>query len=259
VGLGVQTKPARTRDVTGVHAWDAVKAGTTSLSPDSNEMTASTGSLRGVGRWKVMVAVVLAGSSLACSAGADEVAPAATLGAPESEPTEVATVEPVETDGPIDTATVPTEIDAAYLNAVMADLDAALGDIYRDVRRAGQAGEAYEAAMRAVFTDEAAAAQSQGFRRAIGLKGLAPKPGDPKTRVREILEVHPREDPACIYFTATRDLDPLLRRPLDAEQPYYLALSHESPTRGNPTTWLIALDTFYPDGDAPRSVCGAST
>jgi hypothetical protein len=156
------------------------------------------------------------------------------------------------TEGPINTSLVPDEIDTPYLQAVIDDLDAALASVYQEVAESRELGEAYEVAMREVFTEHAASQQSDEFREVLGVKGVARRPGPPSTEVLEIFEA----GPDCVYFSAERDLEPLFARKINAVQPYYLALERGTPTDRNPTAWLIAFDTYFRSGDAPTTVCG---
>ena len=208
---------------------------------------------------EVMAAVVGAALLISCSSPSDQAAPSATLSPAAVTEAPSPTPSPTETETEIETATVPDEIDAEYVQAVMDDLDAALGDTYRQVKRSGKAGEAYLARMHSLYTTDAASAQAGGFRRAVGVKGLAKQPANPTTDVLEILEVAPKQRPACIYFSATRDLNPMLRKKIDPVQPYYLVLQHDEPNEVNPTTWIMELDTFYRDGKPPKSACKGSS
>ena len=137
----------------------------------------------------------------------------------------------------------------------MDDLDVTLGEIYREVKATRETGEAYELGMRKVYSPYAAGVQSRDFREAIGVRGLARKPGNPTTEVLEIRE----SGPDCVYFTAERHLNPLLRRPIDPVQPYFLALERGTPGAINPTAWVLAMEAFYREGAPPKSVCGGET
>lgn len=87
----------------------------------------------------------------------------------------------------IDTATVPDIIDVAYVNAVMAKLDDALGTIMREVRIAGEFGESFEAGMRSIYRTRNAEVQSFSFRKRLASTGW-PRTVNPVTEVVEILE-----------------------------------------------------------------------
>lgn len=191
---------------------------------------------------------------LSCSSP-PEAAPSATLSPAAVTEAPSPTPSPSPSQEPVDTTDLPKHVDVAYLQAVMDDLDAALGETYREARRTRDFGEGYLARMHSIYTTQAANAQAKGFRRAVGLKGLAPRPGNPRTKVLEILEMSPKTHPGCVYFTANRDLNPLLRDDIDPKQPYYIVIGHEKPNEFNPTTWKIAFDTWYRSGKPDRGLC----
>jgi hypothetical protein len=202
-----------------------------------------------------VVAVVGVALLVACSSPPAESVPAATLGqqtAPQSPPPSPS---PSPSPEAIDTADLPETVDVAYLQAVMDDLDGALGETYREVRQTGAFGEEYLARMHSIYTGQAADVQARGFREAVGLRGLAARPGDPRTEVLEILEMSPAMYPGCVYFTAKRHLNPLLKRKIHPIQPYYIVLGHDAPNEFNPTTWVIASDTWYRSGKPDRGLC----
>jgi hypothetical protein len=208
--------------------------------------------LRAVKTVEVVAAVMGVALLASCSSPPEQGVASATLSPAPA--TQAASPSPTPTPTDIDTATVPDDITPEYVQAVMDDLDEALGRVYRDVAESRELGEAYEAAMRDVYTPFAADVQSRGFRRAIGVRRLARQPENPVTDVLELIEA----GPDCVYFSAERDLNPLLRDPIDTEQPYYIALERGTPTDLNPTAWLLAMEAFYRTEAPPDSVCGGA-
>lgn len=204
---------------------------------------------------EVLAAVVGTAMLVSCSSAPEQAAPSATLSPAAVTEDPTPTASPSPSPEAIDTTDLPKHVDVAYLQAVMDDLDEALGETYREARRTRTFGEGYLARMHSIYTTEAANSQAKGFRRAVGLKGLAARPDNPVSEVLEILEVSPRTFPACVYFTADRDLNPLLRDDIKPRQPYYIVLTHEKPNEFNPTTWKIAFDTWYRSGEPDRGLC----
>ncbi len=193
----------------------------------------------------VMAATLVAGCGVA-----DQASPAAT---PRLQP---ATSAPLPSPAPartetIDVATVPASIDETYLEAVMAVLDSQYAKVFRRAQEAGELGEQFQAGMHALQTPQEAKVQIDGFRKHIGIDGLARPPRPPTANVQQILEA----TPTCVYFTAIRDVQPLVAEPLNVVQPYYIALARNQPNELNPTAWRIALDTFYRERDPPTNVC----
>ena len=200
---------------------------------------------------RLLLGVLAALALVACSSAPEQTTPAAAVPTTAPVATETAASEPTEPPAPeIDTSKVPERINRPYLDEVMNDLDQQLGRVLRTTKRGGKFDEAFHAGLRAVYTNQAASAQAQGFIDAVGIKGLARRPKNPTTDVEEIIEA----TPTCVYFTAQRDLNPVLRGRIDPIQPYYLALERQR-SDANPTAWVIALDTWYRSGKPPAAVC----
>lgn len=203
--------------------------------------------LRAVRTLEVLAAVVGSAVLLSCSSP-PQAAPPATL-SPAAE-TAAHSPSPSATEEPIDTARVPGEIDAEYVQAVMDDLDAAIGQVFRDARDAGKYGEAWHAAMRSLYTPEAVPQQTEAFE-SHGFGKLRREPADPRTWIEELKEA----TPSCVFFTGVREISPLFRKPIDPVQPYYMVLGRHEPDDVNPTAWLIAFESYFPKGGAPQTIC----
>jgi hypothetical protein len=200
-----------------------------------------------VRRWHPFALMALVLAAGCGGGGGDDDAPAATLdksttttgdGAPPSIP-----------------ETVPEEIDAAYLDDVMANLDVQLQDLTRVAVDDPSLGEEFQARIRALHTPGDIDEQIATYRPPPDGIALAADPGRPTTEVREIISA----SPACVFFSAERDLSPLLADPDDPVyapvQPYYVKLVTHTPTDFNPTPWIIDQDTFYTDGSTPPDLC----
>jgi hypothetical protein len=176
---------------------------------------------------------LVAGALLAaCSGGSDEARPTATI-APEraSASSTTTTVD----------LSPPDAIDAAYLGRVMDRADQLL-------RAAFAEGGDLRQALTDVYTP-AQAATLAGQVEALGPGGVAEHPGLPTTKVRDVIAARPD----CVFFTADRDLTPLVATPFPQRQPYWLQLVPQPADADLP--WRLAGDTFYADGSAPPNAC----
>jgi hypothetical protein len=169
---------------------------------------------------------------VACGGGSDEARPTATI-APErtSASSTTTTVD----------LTPPDAIDAAYLDRVMARADTLLQAAFAE-------GGDLQEALGSVYTS-GQAAKLAGQVSALGPGGVADPPGLPTTKVRDVVAA----DPDCVFFTAERDLTPLVAKPFQQVQPYWLQLVPEPTDADFP--WRLAGDTYYADGSAPANAC----
>lgn len=168
---------------------------------------------------------------------------------PSPSPTVTASPSPSPTPAPspsptaIDVAAVPTEIDVAYVQAVLEELDAIQTRAYREAAAAGELTETFYALIRSTHTARDGARQISGFEEFVGVEGLADEPGDIVTEVQRILSA----SPDCIEVEAYHDLTPLLSPDfeLGAEQPYEIKLMRHEPNELNPTAWVIDASSWF--------------
>lgn len=170
---------------------------------------------------------------------------------PTPEPTAAPTSEPAgEAPAPDTPPEDVEEFDAAYVEAVMGDLDRLLGEVARHVAaNDGELDEEFQARMRALYTANTVVDQIEAWEQGAPL--LKDEPDDPTTDVLEVVS----GSPECIFFSAERFYDPMLTEPLGAVQPYWLRLVPNEPSGLNPTPWAIDIDTFYRDGSTPADRC----
>ncbi len=185
---------------------------------------------------RAATAVVAGALLVACGGGSDQARPAPT------------TIRSEVADRPTTTTTfdlaAPATIDAAYLDRVMDRADELLQRAFAD---AGD-GPRFVEALGALYTPPQAG-RLAGQVDALGPGGVAEPPGRPTTHVRDVIAARPD----CVFFTADRDLTPLVAEPFAQVQPYWVQLV-PAPTDAD-FPWRLAGDTYYADGSAPANAC----
>lgn len=181
-----------------------------------------------------------------CSRGADKGAVGATV------PT---TARVTTTTDPY---AVPPVIDIAYVNRVLAALDAAVGDVTRLVIRDRSVSPEAKDRLSALYLGEYLQLTLDSYDQELqgGLQGARPNPGNRKTTVSRLISA----TPGCIFVEASRDfsavstnVDPALSRlwvglkPVSAEQAGL-----------NPTHWSYVVDGFSQGRTQPENPCVAS-
>lgn len=141
------------------------------------------------------------------------------------------------------------EITPAYLEGVLDQLYAMYRDTLAQAKAENSFGERYYAAMATIYTAEAAGKQTKGLESFGGVAVVASVPGKPTTQSIRVLHT----DPDCVFLSADIDLNPLVTKPIEARQPYYVKLVPENTSRLNPTPWLIGYASFTDDGKQPDS------
>ncbi len=140
------------------------------------------------------------------------------------------------------------EITPAYVQAVLDQLFVLYQQAFVAAKAEGGLGEAYRAAMSGVFTAAAVSSQTQGFEDFGGVAVIAPEPGRPTAEVEKLLSAAP----TCVSLSARVDLMPMVTKPVNPVQPYYLRLVPENESPTNPTPWLIAYSGFTSDAEVPQ-------
>lgn len=166
------------------------------------------------------------------------------------------------TDPPATTTTnpyaVPAVIDAAYVNRVLAGLDATLGDVTRlIVKTRTIPREAYER-MRAVFNDDdRLQLEIDLFQRDLrnGLDGYRPSPGNSVTTVSQLLTT----TDSCVFARVTRDYTAVGLDSLSAST-LWVALKplniSRDPNGYNTTNWAFHYEGFTETRTQPPDPCG---
>ena len=187
---------------------------------------------------------------------------AACNGGDESEAGPTATVPPA----PSSTTTtnpyaVPEVIDAAYVNRVLAGLDAAVGDIVRLVVRTRDIPPEVIDRLKAVYQErEDINLELQAFSDDLrqSLPGYREIPGNQRSAVLDLLAA----DSGCVFARIERDYAELRSNPAGALSIEWIGLrrapSDPNILRYNPTPWQIAVAGVRSDGSAPANPCRPS-
>ncbi|MCA1704507.1 MAG: hypothetical protein LC808_15095 [Actinobacteria bacterium] len=198
----------------------------------------------------VLAAVALAASAACSPSSADR----DSVGAGNSVPTEpprTTTTNPYA---------VPAVIDVAYVNRVLAGLDAAVGDVLRLVQRTNTIPrEAYDH-LKALYADpEFMQIKIDGYQRDIreGFKGYKPAPGNRQSAVTRLISATPN----CIFAQINRDYASVGVNPLSELQTQWVGLTPldraRDPHGYNPTQWAFTYDGLTADRSQPSNPCGS--
>lgn len=197
-------------------------------------------------RWTAVL-VVATFLVAACSNGSDEAQQRTTV---PTAPALTTTTNPY---------TVPEVIDAAYVNRVLAGLDAAVGDVVRMVAQERTVSPEALARLRAIYSHEEATAQANGLilDLAAGFPGF--RGGDRRSTVSKVVTVSPE----CIFAEVSRDMTPVAANPSPDLAVQWVALrpldAENDPGHFNPTPWVMVFDGYKPDHSQPRNPCARSS
>lgn len=211
-------------------------------------MTCSAAVARRAAIPAVLAALALTASAACSGGGSGSNGSAGTNPTLATEPPRTTTTNPYA---------VPAVIDAAYVNRVLAGLDAVNGDIVRLVVRSRTIPrEAYDR-LRAIYgTDEWLQLQIDSFQSDLrkGLPGYRPEPGNAITTVTQIKSIKP----ACIFAQVNRDYSAVgtnstpsdtqwvALRPLDTAR---------DPAGYNRTSWALTYEGYTPTRSQPPDPC----
>lgn len=198
----------------------------------------------------VLAALALVASAACSNAGADK-------GSAGANPT-------VATDPPTTTTTnpyaVPAVIDAAYLNRVLAGLDAAVGDVLRTVKRTNNIPQQALDQLKAIYSDpDFIQVKIDGYQRDIreGFKTYKQIPGNRTSSITRIISSKSN----CIFAQISRDYSAVGINPLPELQTQWVAIRpldrSRDPNGYNPTPWALAYDGFPPDRSQPVDPCAS--
>lgn len=216
-----------------------------------------------VRRTAIRAALVTASllASAACSGGGADrgsagANPTVASDPPHSNPT-LATLPPATTT--TNPYAVPAVIDIAYVNRVLAGLDAVLGDATRLIIRTKTIPrEAYDR-IAALYADPDFRQHTlDDFQRDIrsGFNGYRSEPGNKITLATQLITIHPR----CIFAKVKRDYTNVAITPITSDQ-LWVALKPLDPqqdaNRYNPTSWAYTYDGYPPDRTQPPDPCAA--
>ena len=198
------------------------------------------------------VAVALAlNAPLACSpssAERDRAGPTATVA---TEPPRTTTTDPYA---------VPAVIDVAYVNRVLAALDAANGDVARLVIRTRTITQEVYDRLKALYVNPTfMQIKLDGYERDIreNFRDYKSPPGNRKSTVSRIISARP----ACVFVQVSRDYSAVGINPLAELQTQWVGLTRldegQDPNRYNPTPWAFTYDGFQADRAQPSDPCAS--
>jgi hypothetical protein len=170
----------------------------------------------------------------------------------------------VATEAPQTTTTnpyaVPAVIDAAYINRVLAGLDAVVGDVLRTVIRTNSVPrDAYDR-LRALYADpDFMQIKIDGYQRDIreGFRSYRSNPGNKVSTVSQILSARD----TCIFVKVQRDYAAVGLNPVPELDIQWVGIKpldlSRDPSHYNPTTWAYIYDGFPPDRSQPSDPCAS--
>jgi len=155
---------------------------------------------------------------------------------------------------------VPAVIDAAYVNRVLAGLDAVVGDAVRIVVATRNLPPEALDRLRAVYAeDERLQREIDGAQRDLrnGFANIRPNPGNKLTKVTELITA----TPACIFGRVRRDYSLVSTNTLPGLEDQWVGLKPIDPSRDrnryNPTPWVFVYDGFPKDRSRPPDPCAS--
>ncbi len=199
-----------------------------------------------------MLAAVVLVASGACNSGTD--ADRDTAGATATVATEPPRPATTTTTNPY---AVPAVIDVAYVNRVLAGLDAAMGDTVRLILQTRTIPrEAYDR-LRAIYGDDQWLQSSIDSFQTDARKSFSqyrPNPGNKMTTVDHLISAATN----CIFAKVTRDYSAVAANP-SAPETQWIALKPVSSTHDpkgyNATTWALIYDGYAPNRLPPSDPC----
>ena len=156
---------------------------------------------------------------------------------------------------------VPAVIDVAYINRVLAGLDAVRGNTLRIVIRTNTIPpEAYDQ-VKALYTNPAPMQETiDGYQRGIRERFVNYKP-DPGNRISTVARIVTTQ-PTCIFVQVKRDYSAVSLNPTGDFQTQWVGLrpldQARDPHGYNPTSWAYVYDGFEPDRSQPSDPCAKS-
>lgn len=209
---------------------------------------------------RAAVAAVVFAASASCSpSSADRGAAGPTATVRTEPPTATVRTEPPRsTTTTTNPYAVPAVIDAAYVNRVLAGLDAVMGDVTRIVMRTRTIPpDAYDR-MKSVFSDDERLQRSidsfQGTLR-NNMAGYRINPGNKTTRVTRIISSRI----TCIFIEVNRDYSAVSTNPLPGIDIQWIGLrpleQKRDPSGYNDTKWVYIYEGFPPDHSQPPDPC----
>jgi len=156
---------------------------------------------------------------------------------------------------------IPPVIDEAYINRVLAALDAAYGDAIRSSIREGAMTEESLQILDAIYTGESLRERVnllQGDAEK-GFRDYRTNPGSVETTVARMIS----STPDCSFMNVRRNYQGVATNPPPPDTDQYVGLRKRRSEDGgdghNPTPWIIVYDGFLESGSQPPNPCTASS
>lgn len=164
-----------------------------------------------------------------------------------------ATVPEPTTSTTISVATVPDTITVEYAQAVMDELDRVLGDAIRELVSAKAPSDAFIARLKAVYAEPQYTKEADlyGEDAANEFKGYRIPPGDPSTRVKEIIASTQR----CVLFRADRSFAAMQTQTSPGVEALIQLVRNDVRSSFNRTAWVVVADTPADEAEVPSGVC----
>ena len=198
-----------------------------------------------MGSRRNLAAALVFAVAAACSQSPEDRGPTATV------PSAPTTAAPAP-----DPYAVPEVIDVAYVNRVLAGLDAVMGDVVRlVVKTKAIPPEAYDR-LRAIYgDDEWLQLAVDGFQDDLfyGLKDYKAEPGNERTTISRLITAEPN----CVFGSVERDYSALRSDPTKAKRNQWVALRRVRANAYNSTGWAYVYDGFPEDRTEPANPCAA--
>ncbi len=210
---------------------------------------------RAVGRTSVgrAVVVVAASGSLLASACSSSKA-----GVAVARPTIATAVESTTTTNPY---AVPPVIDVAYVNRVLAGLDAAVGDVVRFVVKTNPPVHELTLQLKPFYNDRTLILQLESFHQdaANHYSGYRDNPGNEKSTITDLSAA----GPTCIFAHVARDYGLVAQKPNPDLADQWIAIVPNDPTRDpdhhNPTGWSYIYEGYEIGHVKPKNPCDATS
>ncbi len=193
--------------------------------------------------WRTAACIAIA-LATACSGNDRKATPSATV---PTAPAQTTTTDPYA---------VPAVIDAAYVNRVLAGLDAASGEVTRLVLSTRAIPPEAIERLKALYSDAAALQLSlDSYQEMLrsNFAGLKPTPGNVHTQTEQLLSVNSN----CIFAQVIRDYSATAVRSVPPT-PEWVALrpkGSSDPSHYNPTPWSFIYEGFERNGGPPSNPC----
>jgi hypothetical protein len=199
--------------------------------------------------FRAVLAVALLTALPACKQSSADRSTAGATGTVATEPAPTTTTNPYA---------VPAVIDVAYVNRVLAGLDAVMGDTVRLVVRTRTIPrEAYDR-LRAIYgNDDALQLAIDLFQDDMrrNFAGYKSEPGNKVSTVAQLISARAN----CVFARVTRDYSAVGTNPRTADVQWVAIRpldAQRDPDNYNQTSWALTYDGFPPDRTQPKDPCG---